>query len=455
MIDHPKERGREGLEAARSGRLAALLGRMSANPFHARKLAAAGVDPGGIRPGEPLESLLARLPFTTKAELQEDQERHPPFGTNRTEPLESYTRIHHTSGTTGRPLWWLDTREGWEWFQRLWGTIYEAAGVTAADRILFPFSFGPFIGFWAAFESAARLGCLVIPGGGMTTAARLRVLLETGATAVAATPTYALRMVEVAREEGIDLARTPVRALIVAGEPGGSVPATKERIESAWGARCFDHAGMTEVGSFGYECLDGPGSMHVLEDDFIAEVIDPASGARVPEGSEGELVITNLGRPASPAIRYRTGDLVRWTSEPCPCGSLYGRLQGGILARIDDMLIIRGNNVYPSAVEAVIRRFPEVAEFRIRAERSGELAGLRVEVEPAGGGGPPESADALRKRVATALAETFFFRSEVTVVPRGTLPRFELKGRRFVKDGPSPAAPRGAPGKPASPAGPP
>jgi phenylacetate-CoA ligase len=435
MIDRPKER--ETLERTRSEKLLALLRRtVPSNRFYARKLGEAGLDPSRLEAGEPVEAVLARLPFTTKAELQEDQERHPPFGTNLTEPLESYTRIHHTSGTTGRPLWWLDTRESWEWVHRLWGVIYRAAGVTAEDRIFFPFSFGPFIGFWAAFESSARIGCLAIPGGGMTTAARLHVLIETGATLVAATPTYALRMAEVAREEGIDLAGTPVRGLIVAGEPGGSVPTTRERIESSWGARCFDHCGMTEVGSFGYECIEGPGGMHVLEDEFIAEVIDPSSGSRISDEREGELVITNLGRTGSPAIRYRTGDVVRWQSEPCPCGSLYGRLRGGILARIDDMLFIRGNNVYPSAVEAVIRRFPEVAEFRVRAERSGELAGLHVEIEPVADAAAAGGAETLRRQVASALEGTFFFRSKVVLVSRGSLPRFELKGRRFVREEP-------------------
>ncbi|HVR76614.1 MAG TPA: phenylacetate--CoA ligase family protein, partial [Planctomycetota bacterium] len=304
------------------------------------------------------------------------------------------------------------------------------------DRVFFPFSFGPFLGFWAAFEGAARRGYLAIPGGGMSTSARLRVLLHAGATVVAATPTYALRMAETAQAEGVDLAASPVRALIVAGEPGGSVPATKERIETAWGARCFDHSGMTEVGPFGFECLEGPGGMHAMEGEYIVEVIDPRTGKRIVPGSngaaEGELVITNLGRAASPVLRYRTGDLVRWSLGGCACGRAEGRLEGGILGRFDDMIFVRGNNLYPSAIEAIIRKFPEVAEYRVRAFSSNEMTRLEIEVEavPAGAEGKPDLPD----RVASAIEKALLFKASVKLVLAGSLPRFEMKGKRFHKE---------------------
>jgi phenylacetate-CoA ligase len=427
---------REALEAAQARKLAGLLKTiLPTNRFYARKLAgvAASAVPG---PSTTPGATLARLPFTTKADLEEDQRREPPFGSNRSFPLAAYTRIHHTSGTTGRSLWWLDTPESWGWCLGCWTDIYRAAGVTAADRVFFPFSFGPFIGFWAAFESAGRLGCLTVPGGGMTTAARLRVLIESGATVMTATPTYALRMAEAAREAGVDLAASAVRVLIVAGEPGGSIPATRERLESSYGARVYDHCGMTETGPFGYECAEGPGGMHVFESEFIVEVIDPGTGEaapRLPGGQTGELVITSLGRTASPVIRYRTGDLVCWSHAPCACGSPNGRLEGGILSRIDDMVFIRGNNVHPSAIEGVLRRFAEVAEYRVRVASAAEMTALELEIEPVSTAGAGAPAENLRRRVEAEMERTFLFKSRVTLVPPGTLPRFELKARRFVK----------------------
>jgi phenylacetate-CoA ligase len=415
-----------------SSRLAVLLRTLLAhNPFYRRKLP--GLRPEDIdAPREPRD-LLRRLPFTLKREIQEDQAEHPPHGSNLTFPPGTYVRYHQTSGTSGRPIAWLDTRESWDWVVSCWLAIYRRVGIRPADRFFFPFSFGPFLGFWSAFEGACRLGNLCIPGGGLTTLARLRVLTERGITVVAATPTYALRMAEVARAEGIDLAATPVRALIVAGEPGGSVPAVKGRIESEWNARCFDHCGMTEVGPYGYECIESPGGLHVLEDEYLVEVIDPRTGE--PAEAEGELVLTNLGRVGSPVLRYRTGDLVRWSRKPCPCGSPHGRLEGGILGRADDMVIVRGNNVFPSAVDAILRRIPEIAEYRVRVRTRDAMTSLLLEVEPITGGSPtPDSREPLRGRVAEAIEAALLFEPEVSVVDPGSLPRFELKARRWIKE---------------------
>lgn len=385
------------------------------NRFYARKFAGLGLTD------------FPRLPFTTKDELVADQADHPPYGTNLTYPRERYVRLHQTSGSSGRPLRWLDTPESWSWLIGCWETKFRVAGVTTADRLLFPFSFGPFLGFWTAFEAAVRRGFFVLPAGGMTSAARLRYLIENEATVVLCTPTYALRLAEVARDEGIDLPASPVRALIVAGEPGGSIPETRARIESAWGARVFDHSGMTETGPVTAECIANPNGLHVLEDDYIPEVIDQATGEPVPPGTVGELVLTNLGRLGSPLIRYRTGDLVRADTRPCPCGSPWLRLEGGILGRADEMIHVRGNNVYPSALEGLLRRFAEVAEYRIEVEGS---AALRIEVEPA-----PGSSSDLVERVAQAVRDAFHFRPEVCAAPAGSLPRFEMKAKRLVKKG--------------------
>src|SRR5438094_7627688 len=250
----------------------------------------------------------SELPFTTKQELVDDQAQHPPFGTNLTYPADKYVRIHQTSGTAGKPILWLDTRESWDWWLRCWEEVFKGAGVRTDDRVYVAFSFGPFIGFWAAFEAAQRMGAMVIPGGGQSTEQRVRTLLDREATVLVCTPTYALRLADTAGQHGLDLSRGPVRITVHAGEPGASIPETRRRIQESFGAKAFDHAGMTEMGAYGFECEVQSG-LHINEDEFIAEIIDPETLAPAGKGNKGELVLTNLGRVGMPLIRYRTGDL--------------------------------------------------------------------------------------------------------------------------------------------------
>jgi len=412
LVKHQTHRLRELLQAI-----------LPANRFYAEKLSVAGIDPKQI---QTLADFF-RLPFTTKAELSADQLAHPPYGQVLTYPLSRYVRYCQTSGTTSQPLRWLDTPESWSWLLGCWEQIYEIVGVSAGDRLFFAFSFGPFLGFWTAFDAASRLGCLCFPGGGMSSVARLRFLLDNQATVVLCTPTYALHMAEIAAQQKIDLKSGPVQKLIVAGEPGGSIPATRARIESAWGARVFDHHGLTEVGAAAIECPENPAGMHILESEYVAEVIDPANSRPVSPGTIGELVLTNLGRSGSPVLRYRTGDLVKADPNPCPCGRALLRMQGGILGRADDMIHIRVNNLYPSALEAVIRRFPEVAEYRVEIDQSQSLTALRIELEPSS----ESLATGLAERVERAIREELLFRAELCVVSPGSLPRYEMKAQRI------------------------
>lgn len=367
-------------------------------------------------------ALFASLPFTGKADLVEDQVAHPPLGRIATYSSDRYVAFHQTSGTHGRPMAILDTAESWAWWADCWQAVYRAAGVTAADRILFAFGFGPFIGFWSAFAGARAMGALTIPTGGMDARQRLRLLADTGATVLLATVTYALRLAEVAREEGIDLRALGIRRTLHAGEPGASIPSVRARIEDAYGAECFDHAGGTEVGAHSFSCSARDG-LHVNEAEFVAEIVD-AAGAPVPEGATGELVLTNLGRAGWPVIRYRTGDLVRNGGRGCACGRTFLRLPGGILGRADDLMIVRGVNVYPTAVESIVREF-EVGEFRIVRLRRGDLEELRVDVEAS-----EESARALADELRLRLA----VRIETRPVAADSLPRFELKARRIVDE---------------------
>jgi phenylacetate-CoA ligase len=385
------------------------------NAFYERKLAE-----GPTR----LESLeqLSTLPMTLKEELQPaagDEQ----FAANCTYSVERYVRCHQTSGTRGRPLVVLDTAEDWNWWIDCWQYVLDAAEVTPSDRVLLAFSFGPFIGFWSAFDALIVRGALAIPGGGLGSLARVEVIRRTAATTVFCTPSYALRLAEVAAEHNVNLAQLSVEKLVVAGEPGGSVPAIRERIESAWGARVVDHGGATEVGPWGFADADGRG-LHVNEAEFIAEFISVETGHPAKDGELSHLILTALGRVGAPIIRYRTGDLVRPTW-PTSGPSRFVSLDGGVLGRADDMMIIRGMNIYPSAVEQILHSFPEVVEYRMTAHRHGEMDGLVIEVE-----------DRLQQpnRIAEELLLQLGLKIEVRCVAPMALPRFDGKSRRFVDE---------------------
>jgi phenylacetate-CoA ligase len=402
---------------AQWSRIAAKLPELSArNAFYRAKLSVAGIDDArGVR-------ALQELPLTTKTELSQDQTEYPPFGTNLTYSLERYTRLHQTSGTTGRPLRLLDTPESWQWWRDCWQPIYRAAGVGAADRVFFAFSFGPFVGFWSAFAGAEQLGALCITGGAMSTSERVAAIVATEATVLLSTPTYALRLAEAALEEGVDLGRSALRVAIHAGEPGASIPSTRERIERGLGVEAFDHTGATEIGAYGFSCSARDG-VHLNEAEFIAEILD-STGATHDEG-EGELVLTNLGRWGMPAIRYRTGDRVRAVRGRCACGRTLVKLAGGIAGRVDEMVTVRGVNIFPSAVEAIIRRFDGVAEYRVELVTERSMDELRCTIEAPKG--------PLAERIKESIHRELGIRCVVETVGPGTLPRFDMKARRFVK----------------------
>lgn len=393
------------------------------NRFYAPRLANAGITASLAS----LDEFSARMPFTTKQELAEDQIAHPPYGSVLTFPLDRYTRFAQTSGTTRAPIRWLDTNESWAWMVGNWRHVFDAAGVGRGDRVLFAFSFGPFLGFWLAFECAATLGCLCIPGGGLGSDARLRMLIDNDANVLCCTPTYAIRLAESAAEAGIDLRRARVKTIIVAGEPGGSIPAVRQRIEALWsGARVIDHHGMTEVGPVSYPSPTHADSLCVIEASYLAEVIDPATGKPAREGEIGELVLTNLGRTGSPLLRYRTGDLVKpvWPAR----GDL--TLVGGIIGRSDDMVVVRSVNVFPSAVDQVMRSHADVAEYRVEVFQERGMTELRMQVEPVAScvDGP-----GLLRKLEHDLRGAIALRIPLSLMPVGSLPRFEMKAKRWVR----------------------
>jgi phenylacetate-CoA ligase len=412
---------RDAVDARKLDRLRAMLREvLPHNGFYAAKLSRV-IDPAGIRGLDDL----ATWPFTFKDELVEAAAATGRPGNLTWEP-DRYVRYHQTSGTHGRPLPVHDTAADWAWWMACWETILDRGGVTAGDRVVVASSFGPYVGFWSGFEAAIAAGALAIPTGGMTSLARLELIRTVGGSVLLATPSYALHLAEVAAEAKIDAAALGVRLVIVAGEPGGSVAATRARIAAAWAADVLDHAGATEVGPWGVGDHHGDG-LDVIEDWFHPEFLAVETGAAAEPGQLAELVLTTLGRCGAPVIRYRTGDVVRptWASPAdveagaCP----WVRLAGGILGRTDDMLVIRGINVFPHAIDEIVRGFPEVIEHRLTASTRESLDELTLEIE-----------DRLDdpERVARELKIRLGLRVAVRTVPRGSLPRFEGKGRRFV-----------------------
>jgi phenylacetate-CoA ligase len=374
-----------------------LLRALSTNPFYQNKL-------NGLTSVSTLEEYSTKVPFTTKAELAADQKLHPPYGSNLTFPLESYHRFHQTSGTSGQPMIWLDDKAGWEWLCENWAWVWKKAGVTPGQAAFFPFSFGPFLGFWAGFESAVGLGIRAIPAGGLSSENRLKMMERLRPEILCCTPTYGLRLAEISD----DAKSLGVKKIIVAGEPGGSLPKVRNRLSEAWDAEVIDHHGMTEIGPVTVSDITNPRRLLVRHEAYFCEVINQ------DQQGIGELVLTTLGRHGSPILRYRTGDLVQ------PDESF--ALKGGIIGRVDDMVVVRGVNLYPGAVEEVVRSVEGILEYEVLIEEVNSMAEVRLRAEGSG-------ASELESR----LLEVFSLRIPVEEVPEGTLERFEMKSKRWKR----------------------
>lgn len=377
-----------------------LLAALSTNPFYQNKL-------GGLTSVSSLAEFTQKVPFTTKAEFAANQKAHPPYGTNLTYPLARYNRFHQTSGTSGQPMIWLDDPAGWDWLRGNWEWVWEKAGVRAGQAAFFPFSFGPFLGFWAGFESAVALGVRAIPAGGLSSENRIKMMARLRPEILCCTPTYGLRLAEVAgnaRELG-------VQKIIVAGEPGGSLPEVRNRLIEAWDAEVIDHHGMTEIGPVTVGDLNDPSRLLVRHDSYYCEVINQ------DEQGIGELVLTTLGRHGSPILRYRTGDLVQPDKDFA--------LKGGIIGRVDDMVVVRGVNLYPGAVEEVARSVEGIAEYEVLIDERSSMTEVRLRAEGSG-----------TEELENRLREVFSLRIPVEQVPAGTLERFEMKSKRWKRIGP-------------------
>jgi len=424
---------RPGIEALQVRKLRNLVEWADAQvPWQSKRLRNAGVTADAIRSLDDLR----RIPPMTRDEWMEGQLEEPPYGTNVAAPKEAAIRYHMTSGTTGKtPIRVLDGMKDWEWIAEMWCYGLWGFGVRPTDTVFVAFGYSTFIGFWGLHYACEKIGCLTLPGGALTTEQRVKQIVDMGATVVCSTPTYALRMAQEAKTLGIDLARSPVKRLILSGEPAGSIPATKKLIESEWGAKAGDTAGMTELGTIMiFECEQQPGGTHIIEDNYIEEVLDPGSGGPLPYGEMGERVVTSFGRGFIPVLRYRTRDfVVKIPGSTCKCGRTWDVYDGGIRGRVDDMKLVRGTNVYPRAVEAIIREHPEIDEFQIHlytAEGRRDEVEILVEVSD-----PKADPARVLASLESELADSHEgLRFGVKQAEAGSLPRFELKAKRLVDD---------------------
>jgi phenylacetate-CoA ligase len=400
------------------------------SPMYRRKYDQVGIKPDDIG---SLEDIL-RVPFTEKEDLRESQERHPPWGDFVCIPPEEGVRVFQTTGTTGVPVKIILNNNDWEkHFYRQFMHFMKGYGITSHDRLYVPFNYGLHIAWWGLQAAFERAGVMIIPGGGISSENRIKAMLEYNATVICGTPTYMLYLGQTASKMGLSLAETPIRILIVAGEPGANVPATKETLEKMWGAVCYDDIGSSEISNFGFECTRQNGT-HIIESMFYVESLDPETLQPVTDGEVGELVITNLITESMPLIRFRIKDLVRFDRSACDCGRSFLRLDGGILGRSDDMFQFAGINVFPSALENFIREIAEFsAEYQIHVPKQGSGNPLLIKVEPGGKEVSPEALQEARQRLIERVKLNMTITPRVEIVEMGELPRFEAKAKRVYR----------------------
>lgn len=399
------------------------------SPFYRDLYQAANFKPDDIHTWEDIR----RAPQTDKGRLQEAQKMDPfPYGGRLCVPLSYVAEFRQTSGTTGTPVYQADTWQDWEWWSEAWCYILWAQGYRPSDRVFIPFGYNIFVAFWAGHYAAEKLGCEVVPGGVLDTAARILKIQELKATALMGTPTYMLNMADVAANRlNIDPSTLTIERITCAGEPGASIPSTKKRMQDAWGAMVFDHAGATEIGAWGYECLEQPGGMHINEGMFLVEIEDVITGEPIEEpGQPGKMIITALDRQAQPCIRFDSKDIIEWAPEPCSCGRSFRLIKGGVKGRVDDITKVKGVLLSPTAIEDVVRSFPKLGdEYEVVVDRVGDVDSIviKIELNPETSGDPEEVTARLKNelRLKTNLGY------KVEVHPFGSLPRYEGKARRF------------------------
>ncbi|MBA7574802.1 Phenylacetate-coenzyme A ligase [subsurface metagenome] len=398
--------------------------------FYHKLYTDAGIEPGDIRTFEDIR----KVPKVEKSMMRAIQGKDPyPYGDMLAVPLERVTIYHQTSGTTGQPVYQADSWQDWEWWAEAWAYVLYAQGYRDYDRVFLPFGYNVFVAFWGAHYGAEKLGCEVVPGGVLNTEARILKMQELRATAMAATPTYVLGMADTARRKlAIDPAKDlTIRKITVAGEGGGSVPATKKRMEEAWGAKVYDHVGATEIGAWSYECSYQSG-LHVNEALFLVEIEDVDSGELItgPE-KRGKMIITALDRMAQPCIRFDSKDIIQWSPDECECGRTFRLLKGGVIGRADDITKVKGVLLAPTSIEEVIRSIPELSdEYEVLVTKKGDLDDitLKVELIP---GQQNSNIETIRAKLIDQLRIKTNLGYNLEFHEYGTLPRYDVKAKRF------------------------
>jgi phenylacetate-CoA ligase len=407
-------------------------------PFYRRKWEEAGFHPDQLR---SLEDFETRVPVVTKQDLRASQAATPPFGDYQCIPDSEVFHVHGTSGTTGRPTAFAVGRSDWDAIANAHARIMYGMGIRPGDTVFIAAIFSLYLGSWGSLAGAERLRTKAFPFGagaaGMTARAAMWLNLMKP-KAFYATPSFALHLAEVARTEGYDPRAFGLKTMFFSGEPGASVPGVRDRIADAFGARVIDCGSMAEVTPFmnisGTAETDG---MLLWQDIVYTEVCDPQTHVRVPYGQRGTPVYTHLERTSQPMIRLLSGDLTLWENGPNPCGRTYPRLPLGVFGRIDDMFTIRGENVYPSEVDAVVNQLDGYGgEHRIVITREGAMDELmvRVEADAALTARGDAALATLREDAARKLAKMLGLRAKVEVVPPGTYPRTDFKARRVIDD---------------------
>jgi phenylacetate-CoA ligase len=396
------------------------------SPFYRNLYKEAGLEPGDIKTFDDIR----KVPKTEKSHLRDAQGKDPfPYGDILAVPLSQVTEYRQTSGTTGQPVYHPETWQDWEWSAESWAYCLCAQGYSDSDRIFMPFVYGIFIAFWAAHYALEKIGCEIVPGGGMNTQARILKIKELRPSALLATPTYILGMADTARKMGIDPTGLNIQRITTSGEPGASIPSTRRRMEESWGAKVFDQVGATETGHWGFECVEQSG-VHINEGLHLIEIEDIDTGEPITEpGHRGKMVITTFDRYAHPCIRFDSKDIIEWSPEPCDCGRTFRMLRGGVLGRTDDITKVKGVLLSPTAIEEVVRDIPQLSdEFQVIITKSGDLDSIKLKVEIM-----PDcesSTEIVERHLLGELRNKTNLGYDIEWCTFGSLPRAEGKSRR-------------------------
>lgn len=399
------------------------------SPFYKKLYRDNGFEPGNLNKFEDIQ----KIPKTDKGMLRDVQKNPPfPYGDMLSVPIEDVTTFRQTSGTTGTPVYQADTWQDWEWWSECWSYILYAQGYRDTDRVFIPFGYNIFVAFWAGHYAAEKVGCEVVPGGVLNTEARILKMQELKCTAFMATPTYVLAMADTANKMGIDPVRDlSIRRITCAGEPGASIPATKKRIEEAWGCKVYDHIGATEIGAWSYECTSQPGGLHVNDAFFLVEIEDIETGRIIDEpGKNGKMLITAFDRLGKPCIRFDSKDVIRWADYTCGCGRTFRMIDGGVVGRADDITKVKGVLLAPTAIEEVVRSFPELGdEYEVVVSKAGDVDDILLKIEMSSRDEGKKDLILSHLKDQLRLKTNLGYRIEVH--PQGSLPRYQVKAHRF------------------------